>query len=124
MPVNGAEGASLDASEPGNYSVEVTTPYGCTTESSVITVTVGVENSESNSFKFWPNPVDDILSFSGNNVIGAVLNIYDSAGRKVISHQINSSDQGSVDTSALSSGTYTVEFLNRGKREVAVVIRK
>jgi hypothetical protein len=124
LPVDGAEGPSIDASEPGNYSVEVTTSYGCTTESSVLTVTVGVENSETTSFKFWPNPVDDVLSFSGNNVNGAILNIYDSTGRKVISEQINSANQGSIDTSALSSGSYTVEFLNGEKREVAALIRK
>jgi hypothetical protein len=124
LPVDGAEGPSIDASEPGNYSVEVTTSYGCTTESSVLTVTVGVENSETTSFKFWPNPVDDVLSFSGMNANGAILNIYDSTGRKVISEQINSANQGSIDTSALSSGSYTVEFLNGEKREVAALIRK
>jgi hypothetical protein len=124
LPVEGANEASLDASEPGNYAVEVTTSYGCSTESSVITVSVGVDESSTHGFEFWPNPVGDQLSYSGKNIQGASINIYDASGKKVLAENNLRAAQGVIDTSSLAAGSYTVEFLSNGKRSVARLIRK
>jgi hypothetical protein len=50
----------------------------------------------------YPNPATDELYFTGMNVIGASVTVYDSQGRVVIKENLNSS----LNVSNLDSGYY------------------
>lgn len=57
-------GNSIDASNLGNYSVTITTDYGCEVSSEVFSVTVGVEAIVDSAIQLWPNPARDYLSYT------------------------------------------------------------
>lgn len=46
----------IDAAELGDYTVTITTSYGCEVSSDVFQVAVGIEESSKLSVKAWPNP--------------------------------------------------------------------
>ncbi|WP_345200278.1 T9SS type A sorting domain-containing protein [Chryseobacterium ginsengisoli] len=65
-----------------------------------------VLNSSKSSIKYYPNPVKNVLNYSAREIIND-LTIYDTTGKKVQDHKINS-NQGSIDVSALNNGMYII----------------
>jgi PKD repeat protein len=110
----------------GNYSVVVTTSYGCEIESDVLTIGVNVE--EFNSFEalaIYPNPTNGVLNITINAMSSShLLSIYNSQGQKVITEQYNhiSASQIILDLSNLSDGVYSIVLNENGKRKVSRVV--
>lgn len=63
-------------------------------------------NSSKSSIKYYPNPVKNILNYSGREMINEI-NIYDANGKKIQTEKTNS-DKGSLDLSALNKGMYII----------------
>lgn len=73
-------------------------------------------SSKTNSmFRFYPNPVRDVLYFSGH--ANTVVNIYNIIGTKVIT-KVTSSASDRIDVSNLTSGIYLVKAGNQTERLV------
>lgn len=113
LAIPGAIFSYYTNAQNGNYAVEVTTSYGCTTLSEVYTVAVGVNESAAVRILVYPNPVDDALvvkypTRSGNTDI----TIYNMLGMAVYKHAMTSSTQ-QLDVSHLAAGTYIVQVNNQ-----------
>jgi hypothetical protein len=69
--------------------------------------TAGVTDHEAASFKFYPNPVKDVLNISCKGLIKQVT-VYNLAGQKVYNTEINNTS-GEINMAHLASGLYLVE---------------
>ena len=70
-------------------------------------MTVGITEHNAASFKFYPNPVKDVLNISCKNLIEQVT-IYNLAGQKVMSATLNSTS-GELNMAHLATGLYVAE---------------
>lgn len=123
LPLTGADGPEIPDPQPGNYGVMITTDYGCSTTSTVITVTVGVEEVNGVGWALFPNPADEFLEIRFTAVDEADVWVYTTLGELVATGRM---EEGScrLDVSALSSGYYVVRVGGRNTVvQRAVVIR-
>ena len=82
LPLDGETNSYLSVVDPGNYMVEVTTDYGCTSESEVYVLEVGVDEYNINGLKAYPNPTENIISFKlTNNSESSNISIHDILGK-------------------------------------------
>lgn len=70
-------------------------------------MTVGISEHNAASFKFYPNPVKDVLNVSCNGLIQQVT-IYNLTGQKVMDTKLNSTS-GELNMAHLATGLYLVE---------------
>jgi len=68
---------------------------------------LGVDDFTNSSFKFYPNPVKDILNISNSAIIKTII-VYNMLGQEILSQSIGSS-AAQIDLSALPSGNYLVK---------------
>lgn len=68
---------------------------------------LGVTEHTNDSFKFYPNPVKDVLNISCKGLIKQVT-VYNLAGQKVYNTEINNTS-GEINMAHLASGFYLVE---------------
>ncbi len=109
LPIEGATTYFVNASQPGNYSVTVTTNYGCTITSNVYTLIVGVDSWQSQSWKIYPNPVNDFLYIQGKWDGVPSIQLYDVTGKLIIGMQWKvNQDHLMMDMRSLPSGTYNL----------------
>ncbi len=120
LPISGATSYFVSAIESGDYSVQVTTNYGCNTTSEVYSLVVGVEEGGHIFFRVYPNPIDDVLNIESNGTWGEeIIFINDISGRKVWEKRIVfSSDITQIDLSNLPSGVYALRINNGSCRLV------
>jgi len=108
LELDGVFGNVINDPAVGNYSVVVTTTFGCTTPSSVVTVTVGVDEIDAHRLVIYPNPVQDELHLAFSKRTDGSYHILDLSGRTVASGFAKGSEW-IVDVSSLSPGWYSVE---------------
>lgn len=75
-----------------------------------------------NEMKIYPNPIKDILNFSFDAAITTV-SIYNLLGQEVIVKSLNA-NEGTIDVSNLSSGTYFVKVYADNLVRTLKVIKK
>jgi len=83
-----------------------TTPANVACSTSVLGIS-DFEVTNANEVKFYPNPVADILNIAFDHEIKNV-SIYNLLGQEMMTKTINA-NEGSVDVSHLSKGTYLVK---------------
>lgn len=83
--------------------------------------TLGLEDFDSNSITFWPNPVKNQLNISSSEInfsTDVQVSVFDMLGREVITKKnFNSPSNLSLDTSILSKGIYILN-LTDGSRSI------
>lgn len=85
--------------------------------------TLSAENfSESNEIKIYPNPVKEILNLSFDKEITSV-SIYNIFGQEVSTKFINA-NEGTIDTSYLTLGTYIVKVTTNEEVKILKVIKE
>jgi len=96
---------------------------GCVSDPLIITVTqtVNISNFDLYSFSYYPNPVNDVLHFSSNQLIENVV-ITNMLGQQINANL--SSDKTSLDLSNLSSGNYFVKVTIEGVSKTFKVVKK
>lgn len=99
----------------GGYSVEVTDSFGCSNESIMTDVVLGIEGEQADSFSIYPNPARDELFVQGVN--GFIVHLREMMGREIKTWTIKGSADR-LDISFLPSGVY---FLHVEGNEVAIV---
>lgn len=104
IPVQGATQAFFAPAQNGSYAVAVSNAQGCADTSACFLVnTLGVSENQSHHVMLFPNPTQDWLHVSGEEVTGAV--VYSLLGQRVMVF----SQTSPWDVSSLASGTYFVE---------------
>lgn len=113
LPLSNAAGNSIDASQLGNYSVTITTDYGCEVTSDVFQVTVGIgENTAVLPVRLWPNPANEVVTLALPEGRWNLL-VYDLGGRLVMQREglIGGVNQR-IGVSELGAGSYIGRLVN------------
>ncbi|MFZ6050684.1 T9SS type A sorting domain-containing protein [Halocola ammonii] len=111
-PIEGETENAITPVTEGNYSVQITTNYGCEVLSEVFIL--GVENLlEIVGLKVFPNPSDGDFQFEWKSNLGEKLTVrlYDSKGSLVLSKSIRHEGQKSIfeiRTPTLNQGVYSL----------------
>jgi hypothetical protein len=100
--IEGENGNTLSSPAVGNYVVSVTNEFGCTDESDVVEVVIGINELNNDQIALWPNPANDVLNIQTK--YRGVVNIIDASGKLVSTLTLNG--QSTVDISSLPSGLY------------------
>ena len=83
---------------------------------------LGTDNQSSTSFSYYPNPTNGVVNITANKDISSVA-VYNILGQQVF--EMNRVDNGQVDVSALSKGTYLFRVMfEDGSMETFKVLRK
>ena len=83
---------------------------------------LGINNPQQELFKYYPNPVTDVLNFSYNSAITNVT-IFNVLGQQVIVKAINATS-GQIDMSNLASGNYIVKIQTEGLTKTIKVVKQ
>lgn len=76
----------------GNYSVEITDPYGCSYSTSDFLIDVSIAENTVGQWLIYPNPVAEVLTIQVNEkMIGSRCSVMDLNGRIIHSISINES---------------------------------
>ncbi len=115
-PLQGETSASITATVSGNYTVEVTSPEGCTVTSPPFNLVVGIEEAaEALGLILFPNPTTGVVRFSftkaGNQSFR--VKVLDQAGRLVFAapHEV-SAQGGEIHLGGIASGMYYLHLTN------------
>lgn len=83
---------------------------------------LGVGSFNSNNFKYYPNPVTNVLNLSYTDNISNV-SVYNLLGQEVLAKSINATE-GQIDMSPLARGTYLVKVASNNEVKTVKVIRE
>lgn len=123
--------ANTNAIAPGTQLVSGQTYYaiqtdnGCRSLSALavtVTVTLGNNTFDLNSFKAYPNPVKDVLNLSYSSEISSV-EVYNMLGQKVMTKALNVTE-GQIDMSNLNAGNYIVKVTADSLTKTLKVIKQ
>lgn len=87
-----------------------------------VDVTLGNNEFSAASFRYHPNPVNDILTLSYDNNISAI-EVYNIVGQKVIAKTVNQT-LAQVDMSQLAAGTYMVKVMSDTASKTIKVVKQ
>lgn len=120
-PIVGATGESYTPVATGNYAVEVTNG-NCTEMSACQLVDFsGIDEVDLTMIQLYPNPANELVYIETANA--GSIELYDLAG-KLIS-QLKTEGKTTINTQALSVGTYNVRFLSdSGVTNVRLMINR
>lgn len=114
LPISSSDSASITPIQSGDYTVQVTDSFGC----SSISLPFPFVNTEINSLnnqtiKITPNPAHDFLSVSNLNHTNGYVEIYNALGVLVLKQDLRDANEINVNISSLKSGSiYTVSIKN------------
>jgi hypothetical protein len=111
--VDGANNYYYNAATPGNYSVLITTSYGCTTLSEVITVTLDVQEKNAPQPALIGNPVTDHAVIQ-HITPGALCKVLDAHGRLMASF-VASTNPMTLDTKEYPTGIYHIKIQHQNQ---------
>jgi uncharacterized delta-60 repeat protein len=123
-PVSGSTSDTLNATQNGTYTVELTDLFGCRIMSDTFNLTnVGIVEAHSPAgVNAFPNPFTDEITITINDNQSAEVIVFDITSRKLL--QIRFANTVSLNTSALHSGIYFYEIRkNDGSVITGKVIR-
>lgn len=83
---------------------------------------MAVADVNKNKFSVYPNPADDVVTISGDDVISSVQ-IYDYSGKLLLTNPANSKKL-QLNVSALSKGNYVVKVVSENKSSSYKIIKK
>lgn len=78
--------------------------------------------NSNNNFKAYPNPANNVINVTTNNIDSYKLRVTDITGKVVLEKALNGI-QNSIDISALSNGAYFFTFNSDNKIETAKIIK-
>jgi hypothetical protein len=77
----------------------------------VIVAPTGIFDANKNSISVFPNPASGVLNVNLNNSSNSVFNLFDAAGRKVMSKNLVNANN-TIDIIGLAKGIYQVQVVN------------
>ena len=118
----GSNAAGLSATQLGLISFQGSVGALLLPTGELVPATLGTQNQNIVSLKYYPNPVSDVLTLSNDNEITEV-SIYNFLGQKVVSLNPNSITS-SINMSSLLPSAYIVEVISEGNKATFKVIKK
>jgi len=116
LVVDDAVADFLVISDLGNYSVQVTTDYGCTTMSDVYIFTGTDEIKGLYSFDVFPNPSEGVLNIEVQSTrsLRLKLEVFDQSGKLVYKERdaFNPGERKSLSLNELGAGLYLLRASN------------
>jgi len=109
LPLDGENTHVLNYPSSGNYGVVLSTSYGCTIQSTVITVTVGVDKLDTALVRLFPNPVSEVLYVSLPYGESGQITLLDSVGR-IVHQSVHSESEIKIDISSHAAGWYVLRL--------------
>lgn len=88
----------------------------------VVEVVLGTEGFDMTSFKYYPNPVNDILNVSYSNTITNLI-VFNLLGQQVFTKAINQTN-AQLDLSQIASGTYMVKVQTENAFKMIKVVKR
>jgi hypothetical protein len=110
-PISGATSQNYNATQNGNYTVDVTYAFGCATSSEYTysNNTTNIENLK-NNFLMMPNPVKDVLKISVSIDGMKEIKILDLNGR-ILKTIYSDKSEMIIDCQSLLTGIYILNFI-------------
>jgi hypothetical protein len=106
----------------GNYSVQITDPFGCLFETSDFQLSVSIVEFETGQWMIYPNPVKDVLTIQlEEKLIGATVELLDLSGRVLNTSKLVESST-LFDLSDFPKGTYLVCITNNGLKQTKKLV--
>jgi hypothetical protein len=118
----GTNAAGLSTAQLGAISFQGFSGNIVLSTGELVPATLGTQNQNIVSLKYYPNPVSDVLTLSNDNEITEV-SIYNFLGQKVVSLNPNSITS-SINMSSLLPSAYIVEVISEGNKATFKVIKK
>jgi len=87
-----------------------------------VIITLGTNDFDLTKLKYWPNPVNNMLSINYQDVITKV-EVYDLNGRLVITKDFDQTEV-QLDFSHLSAATYTVKINTKDNSQFVKIVKK
>lgn len=87
-----------------------------------VTTTMGTDKNTFTTLKYYPNPVNDVLTVTNSSDI-ETLTVTNTLGQTVISKQINNNN-AQLDLSSLNNGVYFVKVSVEGKNKTLKIIKQ
>jgi hypothetical protein len=101
---------TLPITNGGNYTVVLTSPFGCEYESTVYNSTLGILVTQKKPFTIFPNPSEGIVYLKVNsNDETFKINVRDMAGRIVKTIHSKEELTGGINLSEFGKGAYLLE---------------
>lgn len=111
--ISGANSANYTPTATGNYTVNITNQYGCSTQSAPFSFVYSALNevSQENSFLIFPNPnsTNRLKFLVEENWIGSEVKITDATGRLITEYEI-ANTKFEMELPLISSGVYVVSL--------------
>jgi hypothetical protein len=107
----------------GNYSVQITDPFGCNFETSDFQLSVSIEEFDFGQWMIYPNPTKDVITIHvEEKMIGATVELLDLNGRVLNTSKIEQSST-LFDLSEFPSGTYFICINNNELRQMKKLVK-
>ncbi|HKR05605.1 MAG TPA: T9SS type A sorting domain-containing protein [Bacteroidia bacterium] len=127
--ITGATAIDYAALTAGNYQVQVTNSFSCSTTSAAVTVSVPCRESEAedeNAFNasVFPNPSNGDFNFEFSNSISETISIeiLDIVGKSISTVQVNSSEY-TIPKGELSVGIYSAVISDGNQQRVLKLVK-
>ena len=125
IPIENSNASSIEFSESGNYTIEVSSANGCSQTSDIFIATVAIEDLQSfESFTVNPNPFSKelILSMEVNTSTDVTIQVLDVAGKILQSKSatVAGTSTETLNLQTLASGIYFINLVT----EEGTVTRK
>lgn len=130
MIIPGATSNTYNPTSSGTYSVVVTLPNGCTSDTATGFTYVGIESAAMLQWDVWPNPASDVLRVQWTSGVGTdyELTLIDLQGR-VLYLDNGSTDRGglqswSLNLDEMASGVYFLRLRTEEGQALQKILRK
>jgi hypothetical protein len=108
----------------GQYSVQLTDPFGCTYSTSNFQVDVSVSENTFGQWIIYPNPLKDVLTIQvDETMIGATFELLDISGRRLLSSMIDESTT-LVEMSSFPNGAYFLCVNNNALKQMKKLVKE
>lgn len=118
LPLDGANDFFIVDPATGNYGIQVTTDYGCTTNGAVITVVNAIGEIHWSGIDVFPNPFNAFITIrTQDNSMIEQVKINDITGKVVFEAKGNTSgiEASQLDLSELESGVYLIHVKSNSR---------
>jgi hypothetical protein len=115
--------STIEISQNGMYTVEVTNAWGCNTSDQLEVINLGEATISSIKFSVFPNPADQILTIQSKDNTPISIRIFDVSG-KLIKSESSNATLTNIEVDEFTSGLYFLEIKSENQITQTKFIKK